>query len=144
MENRNEAKAMLTVAMWAVALVITFSGLTGQFLGNQIAESRQVWYVIAPLVTVVLASLMMWVAPEEAWIEKSGQAGQSDQKPKREYGDSLTTLLEVMDEDERRDFIERLKQRALDNIGFNDGELDGTGETLEALLNENSRNEYRR
>lgn len=138
--SRNDFKVFLTVVMWVVALVITFSGLAGQFVGNPIAESRQVWYVIAPLVTVVLASLIMWVAPEEAEAKLAQQAAESDRKNKRQEGDSLAMLLDLMDEDERRDFIERLKERALDNLGVNDGELPDTGETLEALLNETSRN----
>ena len=138
MNAKEIAKILTTIAMWAIAIVITLSGLSGQFVGNTIAEGHRVWYVLAPMVTVVLTSLMMWGMSEEAWSENTQETSQSDQKAKRQQGDYLAMLLDLMDDDERQAFMERLEQRALDDAGFSDGELPYGSDTLESLLKENT------
>jgi hypothetical protein len=144
MDSRNDAKVFLTVAMWTIATVITLSGLSGQFLGNTIAEGHRVWYVLAPMITVVLTSLMMWGVPEQAWTEKTLETSQSDQKAKRQQGDKLALLLELMDDDERQAFKQLLKQQVLEETGYADGELPYADETLESLLNEDTGERSRR
>ena len=64
-------------------------------------------------------------------LTKAKRAGGSQQD------EQLALLLELMDDDERAAFKERLQQRVLDNLGDNEGELPETGETLEALLTKN-------
>src|SRR5690606_23422538 len=60
------------------------------------------------------------------------------EKSKRGGDDRLSTLLALMDEDERQAFKETLKQRMLDSLAqpAADGELPYDSNTLEALLHE--------
>jgi hypothetical protein len=60
------------------------------------------------------------------------------EKNKRGSTDAMSALMELMDEDERQEFKERLKQRMLDNVsrGSIDGELPLDSESLESLLGE--------
>jgi hypothetical protein len=88
---------------------------------------------IFPLLLATFLTLTVWIAPTLSSIIES-----RTEKAKRSQSDSLSALMELMDEDERQEFKQQLKQRMLDNVsrGSVDGELPLDSESLESLLDE--------
>lgn len=138
-------KTVATVAIWgALALigmmaVIDNSSVTGM------------WVALGAMFTALVATFAIWVIAEavkKPAPRKSSRDISDDlraaEKAKRQPGDRLSLLLELMDEDERQAFKETLKQRIMDDMRFNDeGELD-YHTTLEDLLDEDSFGQQRR
>lgn len=91
------------------------------------------------LVVALLGTFLFWGLPEVTKIYDKRLAANlsetvSPDKAKRQSGDKLALLLELMDDDERAAFKETLKKRTLDNMGYDDGELPYSSDTLASLL----------
>jgi hypothetical protein len=91
------------------------------------------------LFVALLATFLFWGLPEVTRMYNARLAARVDEMPaatksRRQRGDKLALLLELMDDDEREAFKEALKRRTLDNIGYDDGELPYSSETLASLL----------
>jgi hypothetical protein len=120
------SRAVVVAAMW-------FSwGIMG---ANAFASGESVnpLIILLPLVIVSLFTLVIWMGPSlTSMIERMAE------KPKRGSTDSMSALMELMDEDERQEFKQQLKQRMLDNVsrGSVDGELPLDSESLELLLDD--------
>jgi hypothetical protein len=144
MSAKDKAKMIATIAMWLMGIVITVSAMSRDFLGTPIPEQNMVWLAISPLVIAVLGTFMLWVVPELDSTEAASKTEQSIGKAKRQQGDKLSLLLELMDDDERQAFKQLLKQQVLEETGYADGELPYGGDTLESLLNEDTGQRARR
>jgi hypothetical protein len=99
-----------------------------------VAEAGQFGFgFIFPLLVACFMTIILWMGPEimSMILENKG-------KIKRDSTDSLSVLMALMDEDERQEFKQQLKQRMLDNVsrGSVDGELPLDSESLESLLDE--------
>lgn len=138
MSAKDKAKMIATIAMWVMAIVISISGMSQDFLGTAIPENNMVWLAIAPLVIAVMGTFMIWVIPELDSNQAAASNDESTGKAKRQHGDKLSLLLEMMDEDERAAFKHLLKQQVLEEHRYADGELPYNGDSLESLLTEDS------
>ena len=146
MSAKDKAKMIATIAMWVMGIVITVSAMSRDFLGTPIPEQNMVWLAIGPLVIAVMGTFMLWVVPE---LDNVGTVSKSvsvtsEQKAKRQQGDKLSLLLELMDDDEREAFKHLLKRQVLEESGYADGELSYGSETLESLLNDEPARRSRR
>jgi hypothetical protein len=138
-------KTLSTIAVWAalgliaMMAVIDNSSMTGM------------WVALGAMLTALAATVVIWVVAEA--VKKPGPPKttretsdhlRAAEKAKRQPGDRLSLLLELMDDDEREAFKETLKQRIMDDMRLNDdGELD-YHTTLEDLLDDDSIRQQRR
>ena len=138
-------KTLSTIAVWAalgliaMMAVIDNSSMTGM------------WVALGAMLTALAATVVIWVvaeavkkpnAPKSA--RQLGDDLRAAEKAKRQPGDRLNLLLELMDDDEREAFKETLKQRIMDDMRLNDeGELD-YHTTLEDLLDDDAIRQQRR
>jgi hypothetical protein len=131
------AKAVSTIMMWIMLSAVSIVALTD----NTSAHGDVTALVIVPLIIALIGTFLLWGLPE---IPKNNQMldRQSDEgegKAKRQQGDKLALLMEMMDEDERQAFKAALQQRLLQesgNMAYDDGELPYGAETLESLLDD--------
>jgi hypothetical protein len=129
-------KGILTFFFWVGALavsIVAIENANGQDLGA---------VAVLPFVMAFLATVAIWGIPELARINeaRAGRVSREDyEKGKREQGsrriEQLALLLELMDEDEREDFKQALKQRVLEGT-YGEDEMLFTDESLESLLEE--------
>ena len=137
----NIMKMLSTLAIWAITGTISIFGITS----NTNINSDLVWITILPLIIALIATFMIWVAPELARADNAAKAthlhiGDSE-KAKRDASRSdesrLSLLMEMMDDDEREAFKDTLKRRLLDDYRVNeDGELFADSATLESLMHD--------
>ena len=137
-------RLLSTGFIWALCAGITITAL---IVGGEYNTDgfQTIMVTVVPMISALLATFMIWVAPELA------RRGQSDSrrrdapgtssKNKRTATDSesarLATLMELMDEDERAAFKESLKRRVMNEQRLNDdGEFYGESTTLDSLLHD--------
>lgn len=138
-------KTVATIAAWGML------GLIGMMAVIDNSSYSGMWVALGAMVTALAATFFIWVLSEAVRKPAVNQPGQQRTasendiaKAKRQPGDRLSMLLELMDEDEREAFKETLKQRLLDDMSLNDdGEL-GYRTTLEDLLDDDSLRRQRR
>ena len=127
------AKGCITTVIWGS--IIGLVAVLAPFM-----ESSDMGpLAVAAMLAAIVAMFLIWGLPEvtKIYTARAGlQTGVSPEKNKRQSGDKLALLMELMDEDERAAFKSTLKQRLLDSADYADGELPYSGETLAALLNE--------
>ena len=128
----------MTMVAWGGAIGMAAA------VGEYVAPGDMPLIAAFGLLVALLATFLFWGLPEVAKIydarlaARLGEVPTSD-KAKRQSGDTLALLLELMDDEEREAFKEALKQRTLDNIGYDDGELPYSNETLASLLGDQDR-----
>lgn len=90
---------------------------------------------ILPLLIATLLTVGFWATP---MIRSKFERQTNEEKRKNNSADSMAALLALMDEDERQEFKEQLKQRMLDRVTYGsvDGELPLDSTSLEALMAE--------
>lgn len=94
----------LTLMFWVVGI-----GVTLIFLGNVTAGLLDDWLIVVPLILTLLSTVTLWgVDPEKALPNSSPSEKKSDTTA---Y--TMALLMEMMDEDERQTFKERLQERIL-------------------------------
>lgn len=104
----------LTLMFWVVGI-----GITLLFLSYVSAGILSDWLVIVPLVITLMATVTFWgVDSEKTRPEKSDVEKRSDSTA---Y--SMALLMEMMDEDERQSFKERLQERILSGDAVTDESL---------------------
>ncbi len=138
-------KTVATIAAWGML------GLIGMMAVIDNSSFSGMWVALGAMAAALVATFFIWVLSEAVKKPAAGQSGQQRviserdvSKAKRQPGDRLSMLLELMDEDEREAFKETLKQRLLDDMSLNDdGEL-GYRTTLEDLLDDDSISRQRR
>lgn len=135
-------KGCLSFVIWGGAIAAGIVAMQSPFL----ATNDMGVVVMVPFLFALLSMIVIWAVPESirlAQIRERAKAGEREgeytEKGKRQTGDKLTLLLEMMDDDEREAFKEALKRRALEDAGYSDGELPFAGETLESLLDDEKR-----
>ncbi len=117
-DERGGLVATIWVAMAIVAIVLAVA-------------SSVPGLMVIPIAVAVLMTFVMYLPTIIAAMD------QQTPKAKREPGDKLALLLEMMDADERAAFKEALKRRVLDDLGgAEDGELPADAQTLAELLGE--------
>jgi len=138
--SSNLTKTISTVALWIVIGAISLRALSVEY-GNDLGPLLVVFFVLA---LAWIGMTTIWKSPEREQTSALHAAQASvlalRQKAKRPAGsrreEQLAVLLELMDDDERELFKERLQQRLLNEDEPSDGELSPTGATLAALLDE--------
>ena len=138
-------KTVATIAAWGML------GLIGMMAVIDNSTLSGMWVALGAMAAALVTTFFIWVLSEAVKKPAAGQSGQQRDiserdvsKAKRQPGDRLSMLLELMDEDEREAFKETLKQRLLDDMSLNDdGEL-GYRTTLEDLLDDDSLRRQRR
>lgn len=111
-------KMVATLGVWAILGAIAIVAMAGT---QTLHDPEAV--VIGSMVMAIVATGMIWVAPEMVPSKKQDASqSQSFEKAKRGGNDKLALLLELMDEDERQAFKESLKRRYINDVGV-DGEL---------------------
>ena len=145
--NNTVVKGIVTLCMWAAAMSLGESATSSPFVeGGDMAL-----VIVMPLLFAFLGTLAVWVLPEIVKIFAPGSATETTALPAKakRAGDTrrdeqLAILLELLDDDEREVFKERLQQRVLDNLRYSEGELPETDATLAALLDEENQRQQRR
>jgi len=133
-------RLFFTTLLWIITIAIIIHLLSAS-TENRTEFENTVGLMFAALGIAIGGTFFILLFPEmiredneltaaKLGLTKAKRAGGSQQDGQ------LPLLLELMDDDERAAFKERLQQRLLDNLGDNEGELSKTGETLEALLAE--------
>jgi len=104
----------LTLIFWIVGI-----GITLLFLSYVAAGILSDWLVIVPLIVTLFATVTLWgVDPEKALPEKSDAEKRGDTTA---Y--NMALLMEMMDDDERQAFKERLQERILSGNVLTDDSL---------------------
>ena len=125
----------MTMVAWGGAIGMAAA------VGEYVAPGDMPLIAAFGLLVALLATFLFWGLPEVTKIydarlaARLGEVPTSD-KAKRQSGDTLALLLELMDDEEREAFKETLKRRVLEDMGVDDGELPYAAETLESLLEE--------
>ncbi len=131
--HEREYKSEVQYAIWLGTGAICFGmGIYGAASSADVGPFFLAAMIIAGVISLTYMLLPVLTArrAEAPAVEKS----------KRGSDDRLSTLLALMDEDERQAFKETLKQRMLDSLTqpAADGELPYDSDTLETLLQEQS------
>jgi hypothetical protein len=119
-------------AMWGTAAFIDF----GVAIASVDHGNIDGWLFALPILVALVGTLYIWTM-QMRHEERTSQSARSEEqdKSKRQAGDKLSLLMEIMDDDERKEFKERLKQQVLEETAYgSDGELPYGGETLESLM----------
>ena len=133
--SNNLAKGCITTIMWGAA-----TGVIAIVAAHTSSGDMPLVVVMAMLMALV-GTIVMWGLPEIARIVEARNPGvESGGKAKRQQGDKLALLMEMMDEGEREAFKRKLQRQVLDDAGYHDayddGELPVDADTLESLLDE--------
>ena len=133
-------KTIVTVSIWIAVGLIDF----GVALSNIEQGNALGWPFMLPLVIALISTLFIWTVP--TILEgRVNTAARSDQKPKRSSGDMMALLMELMDEDERAAFKQKLQQRLLRDVGYiDDGEIPDEHISLESLMQDEEEDYLRR
>ena len=120
------------VAMWIAVAIIDF----GVALSTIENNNPLGWPFVLPILVAFLGTLIIWTTqlPRERY---NKQSAQGQEKPKREAGDMMALLMELMDEDERAAFKQKLQERVLRDAGYGeDGEIPDQRVSLETLMHD--------
>ena len=140
----SKIRLFFTLLLWAITAAIIIHLLSADAPDRTTFENT-VGLMFAALGIAIGGTFFILIMPdlliEDLQVEAQKHGGAiKSAKAKREGGsrreDQLAVLLELMDEDEREMFQERLRQRMIGETGYADGELPDTGETLDSLLAE--------
>ena len=120
------------VAMWIAVAIIDF----GVALSTIENNSPLGWPFVLPILVAFLGTMIIWTTqlPRERYRRQSTE----DQgKAKRGTGDMMALLMELMDEDERAAFKQKLQARVLRDAGYGeDGEIPDERVSLETLMHD--------
>lgn len=128
-QNKN---TVTIIAMWFAVAIIDFGLAIASF-----ADSSSLgWPMIIPILIALFGTI--YILSVQPWIDaRLEQTGRDQEKAKREVGDMMAVLMELMDEDERAAFKQRLEERVLGDAGFtDDGEIPDSRVSLDALMEE--------
>ena len=136
------AKAAVTITMWLVLGFISFVAIAGEGVFNATIRGDATAMALWPLVLAMISTAIIWTTDsEKAKSETEKSTAEAREKAKREGSalsmDKLAVLVELMDEEELRQFKETLKRGVLTDMGYaSDGESPYDYQTLESLLDE--------
>lgn len=127
---RDIFRAIATLIIWGAAAGISVTSLV-------MAETSAVWIVLISLIAAAAATSKVWHdgsdQPAAAF-----NVEQTYGKAKRTEADAinrLSMMLDMFDEDERREIKDRLREKILREASTGgDGELPADAESLESLL----------
>ena len=115
-------KVAVVIAIWIAVAIIGF-GMA--IYGSETGRSLLVYYLL-PLLIALAGTVLVWILPVNL--------GTQTEKTKRQAGDRLELLLDLLDEDERAALRDTLRQRLADEVADgSDGELPYDADTLEAM-----------
>lgn len=123
-------KTIVTVSIWIAVGLIDF----GVALSNIEQGNALGWPFMLPLIIALIGTIFIWTVP--AILERrAGTTQHSEHKAKRDSGAMMAVLMELMDEDERIVFKQKLQQRLLRDVGYiDDGEIPDDRLSLDALM----------
>ena len=132
-------RLLVSLVMWGGAIAISITAL------NEHSGLMALFLVAIPWVFAVGGTAIIW-SSEATGHNHAPDVTQSSEKAKRRSRreEQMALLTDLMDDDERDDFKERLKRRILEDTNYADGELPETGGTLESLLGEEQAKRLRR
>ena len=144
MGSKEIAKVAVTITMWLILGFISFVAVAGEGVFNTTIRGDVTAMALGPLVLAMIGTAIIWTTDSEKTKGDSDEAtAEAQGKAKRERTalsmDKLTVLMELMDEEELRQFKETLKQGVLSDMGYaDDGESPFNYDSLESLLDEES------
>lgn len=138
-------RAVTTAFIWLMACGFGIAAVN--------ATNSDSWIVVPVLLATLLATAVIWIsealgASAKARVETRHLTGRSDRsaagKSKREESDKYALLLELMDEDERAEFKEMLKRRALQDMRLSDDGEFFAPTTLKSLMQDDEDDRHNR
>jgi hypothetical protein len=133
MNGKDITRLIATLIVWGAASGISVTSLV-------MAEASAVWICLIALLAAAIATSELWKQQHsEPVIEIERTMG----KAKRTEADAVQRLgmmLDLFDEDERREIKDRLREKILRESSYGgDGELPADAESLESLLSSQRR-----
>jgi len=135
-------RMVVSLLIWGGAIGISIAAAQDQSGLAALLMVVLVWFM------ALAGTFVMWVMPEMMHHDHAvlpltqPVAEKAKRRSRRE--EQMELLAELMDDDERAAFKERLKQRILEETDYADGELPEYGTSLAALLDEESPKRARR
>jgi hypothetical protein len=127
---RDIFRAIATLIIWGAAAGISVTSLV-------MSEAAAVWIVLISLIAAASATAKVWHEASEL-PAAAVNVEQAYGKAKRTEADAVNRLgmmLDMFDEDERREIKDRLREKILREASYGgDGELPADAESLESLL----------
>ena len=135
-------RVVATIAVWILLAGVSITALVASGSAGSNIDITAV--ALVPLIMGFFVTIPIWHGSGSS---DDATVTTSSEKAKRGASDpdaKLRLLYELMDDDEREAFKATLKQRVLDDMTYDDGELATDAETLESLLDESVSRQYRR
>jgi len=135
-------KTIVTIVTWVVLGLVSFAAIAGRVV------VQEDWAIVAitlgPMLMAFITTIVLWekeLNPKNSQTNTDKAKRHATAAPEK---DRLAMLLELMDEHERREFLDRLKAQVLDDMRSNDdGELTVNALTLESLLESEQEASYK-
>jgi hypothetical protein len=142
MNSKEIARIAVTVTMWLILGFISFVAIAGEGVFNTTIQGDVTAMALGPLILAMIGTAIIWTTDNEKSEGETGKAtAEALEKAKREGSalsmDKLALLMELMDDEELRQFKETLKREVLSDMGYaSDGESSYDYQTLESLFDE--------
>ncbi|MCU0479998.1 MAG: hypothetical protein MUE54_02155 [Anaerolineae bacterium] len=104
MNDNDKWRVGLTLMFWVVGI-----GITLIFLGNVTAGLLDDWLIVIPFIFTLISTVILWDDDTEKTLPDSSPS----EKKSDTTAYTMALLMEMMDEDERQTFKERLQERIL-------------------------------
>ena len=143
MQIKNGIQWFLTFVLWIVALGATRDVVTSVDSVSPSLTAEIIPLIVFTALYAVFGTMILWGGPEFARLYRlkmtgqfEGTSGKAKREDKTQRNDKMSLLMDLMDDDELAAFKTTLKQRVMEDMHYDDGELPYDDETLVSLLDE--------